>query len=72
MTTLNQAGIGEVAFESRTIRQLRMRFVPFILVLFVVALLDRVNIGFASLTMNRELAITSQQYGLISGIFFFG
>ena len=40
--------------------------------LFVVALLDRVNIGFAALTMNRELAISSQQYGLIFGIFFFG
>ena len=72
MTTLNQCGIGEGAFESRTIRKLRMRVLPFIFVLFVVALLDRVNIGFASLTMNRELGITSQQYGLIFGIFFFG
>ena len=38
----------------------------------VVALLDRNNIAFAALTMNKELAITSQQYGLIFGIFFFG
>jgi len=49
-----------------------IRILPFIFLLFVVALLDRVNIGFAALTMNRELAITSQQYGLIFGIFFFG
>jgi len=41
-------------------------------VLFIVAILDRFNIGFAALTMNRELAITSQQYGLIFGVFFFG
>ena len=39
-----------------------IRILPFIFLLFVVALLDRVNIGFAALTMNRELAITSQQY----------
>ena len=30
------------------------------------------NIGFAALTMNKELAITSQQYGFLAGIFFFG
>jgi ACS family tartrate transporter-like MFS transporter len=61
-----------MAIDSRTIRKLRMRILPTIFLLFIVALLDRVNIGFAALTMNRELAITSQQYGLIFGIFFFG
>ena len=38
----------------------------------MVAALDRNNIGFAALTMNKELAITSQQYGFVAGIFFFG
>jgi ACS family tartrate transporter-like MFS transporter len=61
-----------MSVEARTIRKLRIRILPFVFLLFVVALLDRVNIGFAALTMNRELAITSQQYGLIFGIFFFG
>jgi len=61
-----------MAIDSRTIRKLRMRILPSIFLLFIVALLDRVNIGFAALTMNQELAITSQQYGLIFGIFFFG
>jgi len=42
------------------------------LILYVVAFLDRVNIGFAALTMNRELAIASQQFGLAAGIFFWG
>ena len=59
------------AIEARTIRKLRIRILPFIFLLFVVALLDRYNIGFAALTMNKELAITSQQYGLIFGVFFF-
>jgi MFS transporter, ACS family, tartrate transporter len=58
--------------ETKTIQKLRLRILPFVFLLFVVALLDRVNIGFAALTMNRELAITRQQYGLIFGIFFFG
>lgn len=58
--------------ERRTIRKLRTRIIPFVFVLFVIAVLDRNNIGFAALTMNRELAITSQQYGLVAGIFFFG
>jgi ACS family tartrate transporter-like MFS transporter len=61
-----------ISVEGRTIRKLRIRILPFMFLLFVVALLDRVNIGFAALTMNRELAISSQQYGLIFGIFFFG
>src|SRR6266566_4538023 len=57
---------------ARTIRKVRIRILPFIFLLFIVALLDRVNIGFAALRMNEELAITSKQYGLIFGIFFFG
>jgi ACS family tartrate transporter-like MFS transporter len=58
--------------ETRTIRKLRTRIIPFIFVLMVIAFLDRINIGFAALTMNRELAITSQQFGFLAGIFFFG
>src|SRR5271166_1005323 len=58
--------------ETRTIRKLRTRIIPFVFVLFVIAVLDRNNIGFAALTMNRELAISSQQYGFVAGVFFFG
>jgi ACS family tartrate transporter-like MFS transporter len=58
--------------EARTIRKLQTRIIPFVFVLFVIAIVDRVNIGLAALTMNKELAITSQQYGFLAGIFFFG
>jgi ACS family tartrate transporter-like MFS transporter len=58
--------------ETRTIRKVRTRIIPLIFVLMVISFLDRINIGFAALTMNRELAITSQQFGFLSGIFFFG
>jgi hypothetical protein len=57
---------------TRTIRKLRTRIIPFIFVLMVIAFLDRINFGFAALTMNRELAITSQQFGFLAGIVFFG
>jgi MFS family permease len=58
--------------EAETIRKLRIRLLPFLFVLFVLAFIDRINLGFAALTMNRELAITSQQFGFAAGIFFWG
>ena len=61
-----------VPIGARTIQKIRFRILPFVFVLFVVALIDRNNIGFAALTMNKELTISSQQFGFIFGIFFFG
>jgi len=61
-----------ISIGTKTIRKLRFRILPVVFLLFVIALLDRINIGFAALTMNKELAINSQQYGLLFGIFFFG
>ena len=63
---------GAMSIAARSIRKVRIRILPLVFLLFVVAFLDRINIGFAALTMNRELGITSQQFGLIFGIFFFG
>lgn len=56
----------------RTIRKLTTRLIPFIFVLYIVAFLDRVNLGYAALTMNKALHLSSTVFGLISGIFFFG
>jgi ACS family tartrate transporter-like MFS transporter len=61
-----------VPIGAGTIQKIRIRILPFVFLLLVVALIDRNNIGFAALTMNKELAITSQQFGFIFGIFFFG
>jgi ACS family tartrate transporter-like MFS transporter len=58
--------------ETETIRDLRIRLLPFLFALYVVAFIDRINLGFAALTMNRELAVTSQQFGFAAGIFFWG
>jgi MFS transporter, ACS family, tartrate transporter len=61
-----------ISIETKTIRKVQIRIIPFIFLLYIVAFLDRINIGFAALTMNKELAVTSQQFGLIFGIFFVG
>ena len=55
-----------------TIRKLRNRILPLLFLLYVVAFLDRINIGFAALTMNSALHITSSQFGLVTGVFFLG
>ena len=64
--------VAPISSETATIRKLRLRILPFVFLLYVVSFLDRINIGFAALTMNKELAITSQQFGFLAGIFFFG
>jgi len=61
-----------VEISTRTIRKVRNRIVPLLFLLSIVAYLDRINIGFAALTMNAELALTSEQFGLLTGIFFWG
>ncbi|CAA7601956.1 Major facilitator superfamily transporter [Acididesulfobacillus acetoxydans] len=58
--------------EDRTIKKLWTRLIPFIFILYIVSFLDRVNLGYAALTMNKALNISSTAFGLISGIFFFG
>lgn len=55
-----------------TSRAIRRHLLPFLFLLYVIAYLDRINVGFAALTMNEELRLSSQQYGLLSGIFFWG
>ena len=58
--------------DSSLARKVRRHLLPMLFLLYIVAYLDRINIGFAALTMNRELNISSEQYGLLSGIFFWG
>src|SRR3984893_4048050 len=48
------------------------RLIPFLILCYFVAYLDRVNAGFAALTMNKELGLTAEMFGFGVGIFFFG
>jgi len=56
----------------RTLRRVSWRIVPFIMLLYFIAYIDRVNIGFASLTMNQDLGFTASILGFGAGIFFWG
>jgi D-galactonate transporter len=58
--------------ENVLYRRLRWRLVPYLLLLYVIAWFDRVNVGFAALTMNAELGISEAAYGFGAGIFFVG
>src|SRR3974390_545509 len=51
-------------------RKIAWRLVPFLVLLYTVAVLDRVNISFAALTMNRDLGISETLYGFAAGVFF--
>ena len=48
------------------------RLIPVMCLMYVVSFLDRVNIGFAALTMNRDLGFSPDVYGRGAGIFFLG
>src|SRR6266446_733611 len=48
------------------------RLIPFLILCYFVAYLDRVNAGFAALTMNQELGLTAEMFGFGVGIFFLG
>jgi ACS family tartrate transporter-like MFS transporter len=54
------------------LRKVTWRLIPFLFVLYVIAWLDRVNVGFAGLQMNADLGFSSATFGLGSGIFFLG
>lgn len=58
------------ALEEQTIKRISKRIIPFLIILFVMAFLDRTNIGFAALHMNDAIGITQTIFGLGAGIFF--
>ena len=60
------------SLAERTVRKIRRRLVPFLLLLYTIAYLDRVNLGFASLEMTEELHFSNEVYGFGAGIFFLG
>lgn len=54
------------------IRKITSRLIPFLFVLYVVAWLDRVNVGFAALQMNADLHFSETTFGIGGGVFFLG
>jgi MFS transporter, ACS family, tartrate transporter len=60
------------AIEAATIRKVSWRLMPILLFAYSIAYLDRVNVGFAALTANKDLHLSSSVYGWGAGIFFVG
>jgi MFS family permease len=66
----SETEIVESEFERATMRKVMRRFVPLLFVSSLVALLDRTNVGFAALTMNNDLGLSSTAFGFGAGLFF--
>ena len=58
--------------EAAVLRQIRLRILPLLFAGYFVAYIDRVNVGFAALTMNPALGLSAEQFGLGGGLFFAG
>ncbi len=56
----------------RASAKVRLHLLPFLVVCYFAAYLDRVNVGFAALTMNADLGIGPEAFGFTAGIFFLG
>jgi ACS family tartrate transporter-like MFS transporter len=58
--------------EARVSRKLMLRIIPFVMLLYFVSFLDRVNVGFAAMTMNKAIGLSPTAFGLGGGLFFIG
>jgi MFS transporter, ACS family, tartrate transporter len=58
--------------EKHTIEKIFLRLIPFLMICYFVAFLDRVNLGFAALEMNKQLKFSASVFGFGAGIFFLG
>ncbi|MFG1284278.1 MFS transporter [Xanthobacter autotrophicus] len=63
---------GGDAIRKRVLGKLRWRIVLYCFILFIINYLDRVNVGFAAIHMNKDLGLSATAYGLGAGIFFIG
>lgn len=71
-STHNARAASEETAADRVVAKAARRLIPFLVAGFFVAYLDRVNIGFAALTMNEELGFTPEFFGWAAGVFFIG
>nr|WP_312231799.1 MFS transporter [Pseudomonas sp.] len=67
--TANTAAVSEL--ERATMRRVAWRILPFLIVCYLIAIIDRGNIGMASLQMNDDLGLSARVFGFASSLFFF-
>ena len=71
-TAVNRSASAIEPIEKETMRRVAVRLIPLLMVSYFAAYLDRVNVGFAALTMNKALGFSAAVFGIGSGIFFLG
>jgi ACS family tartrate transporter-like MFS transporter len=69
---MSMATTGDKVVETVVMRRVFWRLMPFLLAAYLICYIDRVNVGFASLQMNKAVGIDPKTYGLGAGIFFIG
>jgi sugar phosphate permease len=63
----------EFAVESQALlKKIAWRLLPFLFLMFAISFLDRINIGFAALSMNKDLQLTATAFGFVTTIFYVG
>jgi ACS family tartrate transporter-like MFS transporter len=62
----------DTAYRTRVIGRVNRRIIPFAFLCYVVAYIDRVNVGFAAQALQRDLHLSDAAYGFGAGLFFFG
>ncbi len=60
----------DAAGDARIIRRVTLRLIPFLMLCYVIANLNRVNLSFAALQMNHDLRLSATTYGFGAGVFF--
>lgn len=72
MDSMAATQVDSQEFGKQVMRKVSWRLVPFVMLLYFISFLDRVNVGFAALTMNKDLALSATIFGTGAGIFFIG
>lgn len=72
MDAANRQASEASTLEQATMKKVMKHLIPFVLLCYIVSYLDRINVGFAALSMNKDLGLTPSQFGLGAGLFFIG
>src|ERR1700742_1046122 len=67
---LPEASSRDESVENGAMRKIGWRLVPFLMLCYFIAYVDRVNAGFAALTMNKDLGLSQAAFGLGAGLFY--
>jgi len=69
---LTKQALANQTLEKNVMRKVMLRLLPFLVLAYFFCYLDRVNLGFAALTMNKDIGLTATAFGWGAGIFFLG